>query len=106
MFFFYAFFFFCFQAVSLPSVRLPTCNHRHQDLGFAGGAAMVGRLHKQVRELAHGYYLSQARRVKKWEKSLNQKGTQQALLVRYCFKVCVGLEMGYLFIQRDSCSPC
>ena len=28
---------------------------------FAGGAALLTRLHKHVREYAHGYYLAQVR---------------------------------------------
>jgi hypothetical protein len=54
---------------------------------FSGGSNLVNRLFRHVREYSYGYYLAQARRVKKWEKSLN-KATQQPLLVRYCIKVC------------------
>ena len=55
-------------------------------------SSLVIRLHKHTREFAHSYYLTQARRLKKWEKALN-KHTQQAFLVRYCFKVRKGILM-------------
>jgi hypothetical protein len=54
----------------------------------ASPSPLAIRLHKHSREFAHSYYLTQARRLKKWEKTLG-KSTQQAFLVRYCFKVCV-----------------
>ena len=50
------------------------------------------KLFKNVREYAASYYLTQARRIKKWEKSLNRH-TQQRLLTRYCFKVGFYYEM-------------
>ena len=53
---------------------------------------VMRKLFKNVREYAASYYLTQARRIKKWEKSLN-RSTQQRLLTRYCFKVGFYYEM-------------
>ena len=59
----------------------------------------MARLHKQLREYAHGYYLAQARRLKKWEKHLN-KASQAALLVRYCFKI------GFFYEVQGNAEKC